>query len=371
MSNNTVNYARGEKKEEPILLSLITTSQNPRHSHRGLLEKFHEEGAAHNDAEKRAAFVAHIDANFPHIRQRAESIKASGQIQAILVRRFESGGEDRYGIVQGECRTLAWGLIEAETGVAQKVRAVVAPKMTLDEAFELAVVENIERDDMHPLDLAATFNEMLTTRINPATVKPTLPGGEPNPLYNSENPKGRPYTLKEIAAKFRRDYHWVRSRAALVYLTDGDKKQVDANHKAGRRDLTRFCKKACGLATQAKSTAETQEQPVPLALVAVGTEEKPETAQIDLANSQDPAIVTVQPERRRRVKSLKDVVALFDKTPLDNRERLQALAEVMGISDDPAEALRIALDEREGRAEVAEIRSAEIADREARRQQSA
>jgi hypothetical protein len=41
MSNNTVNYARGEKKEEPILLSLITTSQKSPPLHRGLLEKFH------------------------------------------------------------------------------------------------------------------------------------------------------------------------------------------------------------------------------------------------------------------------------------------------------------------------------------------
>lgn len=366
MAARTVNYRQGEKIEEPVLLGDIRSSQNPRQSLRGVLEKFHEEGAAHNDAEKRAAFVTYIDEDFPFIRQRAESIKAVGQLQAVTLRRYDSNGEDKYGIVQGECRILAWALIEAESGVAQKVRAVIEPKMTLDESFERAMAENLEREDMSPLDIAASFNEMLTVRINPATVKPTI-NGEPNPLFNSENPKGRPYTLKEIAAKFRRDYHWVRSRAALVYLPQADKVMVEANHKVGKRDLTRFCKKACLLATQTKTTAENESQTVSTALAEVGTE-KLEEGVTTVVNS---GIVTVQPERRRRVKSLKEVVALFDATPLESRERLQALAEVMGISDDPKESLRIALEEREKRAESAEIRSGEIADREARQQQSA
>jgi hypothetical protein len=95
----------------------------------------------------------------------------------------------------------------------------------LTRLFELAVVENIERDDMHPLDLAATFNEMLTTRINLGNCEADSARRRTEPAFitRGKNPKGRPYTLKEIAAKLRKDYHWVRSRAALVYLTDGDK----------------------------------------------------------------------------------------------------------------------------------------------------
>src|SRR5688572_13504806 len=122
MSARTVNYSQGEKLEQPVLLSSICQSHNPRHSHRGLLDLFHQKGAAHNPPEARAEFIGHIDANFPHIRQRAESIKQYGQLQAVTLRRYatkQAGTgeyEDRYGICQGECRILAWGLIEAETG---------------------------------------------------------------------------------------------------------------------------------------------------------------------------------------------------------------------------------------------------------------
>lgn len=362
MAERVVNFRAGEKVEQQVPLSQITVSHNPRKSHRGLLELFHEKGAAHNAPEVRAEFVKHIDENFPHIRERAESFKSVGQLQAGLLRSFRAkipGSEEyteRYGIAAGECRALAWGLIEAETGEPQRLRAVVE-KLTVDEAFERGIAENVERTDMNPLDLAEAFNEMLTVRVNPATKVAELPDGSPNPLYDPSQPKGRPYSMRELAEKVKKDYHWVRSRAALVYLPDRERSQLERSWKEGRRNLTKFCKLACKLKTQA-----TGEQPEP------GDEgyENP-----DVLTASEGSIIPVQPERRRRVRSLKEVEALFDATSLKNTERLQALAEVMGISDDPAEALKIALEEREQRAEAAEIRAGREADREARRRQRA
>lgn len=367
--SRTVNFSQGEKLEQQIPLSSITTSQNPRLSHRGLLELFQEKGAADNTPECRAEYVAHIDANFPHIRQRAESIKTLGQLQAVTLRSFRSKVDDeyveKYGVCQGECRILAWGLIEAETGVPQKVRAVVE-KLTLDEAFERALAENIEREDMSPIDMAASFNEMLTTRINPATVKPVV-GNVPNPFYDENFPKGRPYTLKEVAEKVKRDYHWVRSRAALAYLPAPDKAQVEADHQAGKRDLTRFCKKAARLATALKTQAKETGVPVENLLDQLAGE----NPAVGVDGQAETSIVTVRPEVRRHVLGLKKVEALFDATTLDNRERLAAFAEVMGIADTASEALRIALKEREARALEAELKSGRVADRQSRRQQSA
>jgi hypothetical protein len=383
MSARTVNYDQGEKLVQVIPLCLITTSQNPRESHRGLLELFHEKGAAGNPPERRAEYIAHIDAHFPHIRQRAESIKKVGQLQPVTLRRFDSKGEDHYGIVQGECRILAWGLIEAEKGEVQKVKAIVEPKMTLDAAFERALAENIEREDMSPMDLAFAFHEMLTVRINPATAQQFLDGGEKNPLWDEKTPKGRPYTLREIAEKIRRDYHWVRSRAALYYLSQNDKEQVETDHREGRRDLTRFCKKAAKLATALKTKAKDAGTTVEVLLEQVGwttgaaaclglDDTEPATDN-GLASPAEPSILTVQPttNQRRRVRSLKDVESLFDATPLENVERLLALAEVMGISKDPQEALRVALEEREERAKTAEIRSGREALRATQQQKTA
>jgi hypothetical protein len=379
----TVNFSQGERLEKQISLADITTSQNPRHSHRHLLELFHTKGAHTNPPELRAEYIAEIDNNFPHIRQRAESIKylgqqagniRRGQLEAVTLRSFRAkDGEEyveRYGICQGECRTLAWGLIEAETGEAQTVRAVIE-KLTLEEAFERALAENLEREDMSPNDVAASIHEMLTVRINPKTVKPMLDENTPNPLYDPAFPKGRPYTMKEVADKVKRDYHWVRSRASLVFLPDADKRQIDADHKEGKRDLTRFCKKAGKLATALKAKAKEDGVPVEALLEQVAGTENLENPDQGVATENNPAILTVQPERRRHVRSLKEVVALFDATPLENVARLQALAEVMGIDEDGDKALRIALDEREKRAEEAELRSGRIADRQARRKQTA
>jgi hypothetical protein len=374
-----VNYSQGEKLEQQIELSLITKSHNPRHSHRHLLTLFHEKGSHIHPPEVRAEYIREIDANFPHIRQRAESIKTLGQLEAVTLRYFNAkiAGSDeytqRYGICQGECRTLAWALIEAETGEPQTVRAVIE-RLTVDQAFERALAENIEREDMSPNDLAASFNEMLTVRINPRTTDPTLEDGQPNPLYDPAHPKGRPYTLKEVAEKVKKDYHWVRSRASLVYLPEKDKAQIEADHRAGKRDLTRYCKKAGKLATQLKAKAKETGQPVEALLEQCAAPENSPASGTNIsgqavADQVQPDILTVQPEQRRRVKSLKEVVALFDATSLDNLARLQALAEVMNLADDPATSLRLALDEREKRATEAELRSGREADREARRSQ--
>ena len=67
----------------------------------------------------------------------------------------------------------------------------------------------------------------------------------------------------------------------------------------------------------------------------------------------DTAEISLEPVQRRRVLSLKAVVQLFDATPLESRERLATLAEVMGLD------LEAALTERD-------LRLARLADAAAR-----
>lgn len=105
----------------------------------------------------------------------------------------------------GEGRVLAYALEEAETGVPQQIRVRIEPRMTVDEAFERGLAENIDRNDMNPVDLATAFHEMLTIRVNPATKAPRIKDGlgimTTNPDYSNDHPHGRPYTLKELAAR--------------------------------------------------------------------------------------------------------------------------------------------------------------------------
>lgn len=326
---------RREQIEQWIPLSSIRVSHNPRKSHRGLLDLFHEKGRHDHSLEDRQAFIGHIDEKFPHIRERLNSIRQHGQILPVTLRSYRSGGQGDYlyGIASGECRILAMCLSEAETGQEQSIRAITTT-MTVDEAFEQGIVENTERKDMEPLDLSAAYHEMLTIRINPAT----RPGGK---LHRKRHPKGRPYTLQELAERVGKDYHWVRGRAALVYLPEKDQVAL----AAGKRNLTAMCKLACKHKSAATGEKEVEIEP----------------------NS----IKSVEKKvRRRRVASLSKLVELFDATVSTNTERLLALAEVMGIvSEDgnpvtPQRALKIALSEREARNTEKELSEARELERQ-------
>lgn len=335
----------GEKIEEFVLLSDITVSHNPRASRRGVLDLFHSDGSSVHSQESRQGFVSYIKEEHPEIVELRESIETHELLQAPVVRAFRAkqGDEyvERYGIVMGEGRILAFALTEAITGVPQKIRVRIESRLGVDAAFEKGLAENLDRNDMNPVDLATAFNEMLTIRINPATKSAEL-DGQPNPLYSENAPKGRPYTLKELAERVRKSYHWVRDHEAIAYLPDNLKKQCVKSWQSGKRDVTRFCK----LGLQYKAQAGKLDEPV--------LDSQTLTTDNVVENSAETQVF--EPVQRRRVLSLKAVMELFDETALENKERLATLAEVMGIT------IEEALTERD-------LRIAKKADAEARQQQ--
>ena len=87
----------------------------------------------------------------------AQSMHLHGQIQSILV---EENPDGTYTLVAGERRTLAARQLGWET-----IRADVRPNLngTGDRTRLIeALVENLNRDDMHPLDEAAAFHTLHT-----------------------------------------------------------------------------------------------------------------------------------------------------------------------------------------------------------------
>lgn len=88
------------------------------------------------------------------LRELADSIREQGVLQPILVRPVE-GARGKYEIVAGERRWQAAGL----AGLA-KIPAIVKPlddKVTL----EVALIENIQRQDLNPYDEALCYRELL------------------------------------------------------------------------------------------------------------------------------------------------------------------------------------------------------------------
>lgn len=84
----------------------------------------------------------------------ADSIREHGIIQPLLVRPLETGG---YQLVAGERRWRAARMI----GLTEV--PVVIKEMTEAEVMELALIENLQRQDLNPLEEAAGYRELMTT----------------------------------------------------------------------------------------------------------------------------------------------------------------------------------------------------------------
>lgn len=85
------------------------------------------------------------------IQEMAESIRQQGVVQPLLVRRKDSGFE----LVAGERRLRA-----AKLAGLQAVPVVVR-EMTDREALELALVENLQREDLSPLEEAGAYVKLV------------------------------------------------------------------------------------------------------------------------------------------------------------------------------------------------------------------
>mgnify|MGYP001179288586 CR=1 FL=1 len=84
----------------------------------------------------------------------ARSIKASGVIQPIVVRRAPEGSG--YQLIAGERRFLA-----AQRAGLTSIPVVVR-QASRKEMLEFAVVENLQREDLNPIDEARAFSRMAT-----------------------------------------------------------------------------------------------------------------------------------------------------------------------------------------------------------------
>lgn len=120
--------------------------------------------------------IGHIIANrnqprtdFPEgeIQSLAESIKQSGLLQPIIVRRLSSGSgaglsigssagtQVHFEIVAGERRFRA-----AKIAGLERIPALIK-QLDDREAFQLAVIENVQRSDLNPIEEAQAFHRLV------------------------------------------------------------------------------------------------------------------------------------------------------------------------------------------------------------------
>jgi ParB family chromosome partitioning protein len=91
------------------------------------------------------------------IEELAQSIREHGVLEPLVVRRLprDGGGIDRFEIVAGERRWRA-----AQRAGLREV-LVVVKDVSPSEAFELALIENVQREDLNPLELAEALDRLI------------------------------------------------------------------------------------------------------------------------------------------------------------------------------------------------------------------
>ena len=101
---------------------------------------------------------AHIDE--ARLEDLAQSIKANGVIQPIVVRKLEGSiaARDRYQIIAGERRWRA-----AQRAQLAKVPIVIKDLGDADrkQQLEMALIENIQREDLNPLEAARAYQRLV------------------------------------------------------------------------------------------------------------------------------------------------------------------------------------------------------------------
>lgn len=85
------------------------------------------------------------------LRELAESIKSKGLIEPVIVR---LGKDGNYELVCGERRLRACKI----AGI-NKLPAIIKD-ISDEEAFEIALIENIQREDLTPIELALAFEKL-------------------------------------------------------------------------------------------------------------------------------------------------------------------------------------------------------------------
>ncbi|MGB7568505.1 MAG: ParB/RepB/Spo0J family partition protein [Chitinivibrionales bacterium] len=90
--------------------------------------------------------------NQDEIKNLAQSIEKQGLLQPILLRKKEKG----YEIISGERRFRAMKQLGHD-----KVPCVIKPKITDAEMVEMALVENIQREDLNDIEQAMAYHRLM------------------------------------------------------------------------------------------------------------------------------------------------------------------------------------------------------------------
>jgi ParB family chromosome partitioning protein len=161
------------------------------------------------------------------LEELAQSIREHGLLEPILVRRVASGA-DRFEIIAGERRWRACqkaGLREAW---------VMLKELGDDDAFEVALVENLQREDLGPVELAEGLERLVRDRGYTQEALATRLGKDRTTITNA-------LRLLKLPAKVRvrlADGELTEGHARALLGLDGDLAMIELADKVIRARLS-------------------------------------------------------------------------------------------------------------------------------------
>jgi len=164
----------------------------------------------------------------------AESIKANGVIQPIIVRRKATGFE----VIAGERRLRA-----AQIAGLERIPAVVRAA-TDEQMLELALVENIHRSDLNPIERAKAYQNYLNTFSLTQAEAATRLGEDRSVIANYLRLLDLPIEIREMLLQGH--LNMGHARAILALPTDELRRKLANRALAGRlsvREVERLVRK--------------------------------------------------------------------------------------------------------------------------------
>jgi ParB family transcriptional regulator, chromosome partitioning protein len=217
------------------------------------------------------------------LEELAQSIKEHGLLEPIVVRRVS--GQDKFEIIAGERRWRA----SQKAGLREVM--VVVKDVSPKNAFELAIIENVQREDLNPVELAEALDrlikehsytqETLATRLGkdrttitnslrllklPATVRARVITGELSEGHGRALLGADEKKIEDLAEKAVRGRLSVRAVEALVrgIKKPGSKGSSKEGQKSSAvRDLESKLTRAAGTKVLVRDTNNKGEVVIP------------------------------------------------------------------------------------------------------------
>jgi ParB family transcriptional regulator, chromosome partitioning protein len=224
------------------------------------------------------------------IEELAQSIREHGLVEPLVVRRLPGGG-DKLELIAGERR---WRALQ-KAGLREAL--VVVKDVSAKDAFELALIENVQREDLNPIELAEAFDRLvrehgytqealaerlgkdrstianglrllkLPQRIRAKVMAGELTEGHARALLGA----GEPALIEELADRAMRGHLSVRATEALVRARVQPKAKVKdgakgpADKSASVRDLEARLTRGLGTKVEVRDRGNKGEVAIPYA----------------------------------------------------------------------------------------------------------